>query len=140
MDLRAKEVIERLKEIQLERVRLIQEERRLVELLERTVDIQGRAGHSSNRQATDLAQLRALEDISLQGSDISYGTGDKVYIKNKLGALSPIGRRPNIKDRAATIVATEEDRIYLKNFNGKESWRIAKNLRPLTVEEQNRLG
>lgn len=141
MEITAQEILDRLKEIQLERVRLIQEERRLVNWLEEKLkaDTQGRPGHRSTEHPLSLEQSLIEDDISL-GSGASYGTGDKVYIKNKLGALAPEGRRAGLKDRAAVVVATEDNRIYIKNYHGKESWRAAKNLRPLKRQEEERLN
>ena len=141
MELTAQEIINRLKEVQLERVRLIQEERRLVNWLEEKLaaDTQDHPGHRSTGQSLSLEQSLAEDDISLD-SDTSYSTGDKVYIKNKLGALAPTGRRANLRDRAATVVATEDNRIYIQNFSGKESWRDPRNLRPLKAAELAKLS
>lgn len=140
MRLQAQQVIDRLKEIQVERVRLIQEERQLLSWLERTTDIQRATGQPQqpNREPPSLAQLEVLDGISVS-SDASYGVGDIVYIKSKLGALAPTGRRANLKDKTAVITAVEDEKIYLKNFDGKESWRVAKSLRPLTPQEEDQL-
>lgn len=132
MELTAAEVIERLKELQVERVRIIQEERRLLTLLERASDPQESPGQGLPSE-DDLSVLSAL-------SEFSYDVGAKVYIKNKLGALAPEGRKAKLKDRAATIVAVEDNRIYIRNYNGKESWRAAHNLRALTRQEFTRLS
>lgn len=140
MEVRVQDIIDKLKEIQLKRVRLIQEERRSLDLLEAKLasDAEARTGQHNRHNGRTLEQLLAEDHISL-GSSASYGIGDKVYVKNGLGALAPTGRRANLRDRAATVVASEEDRIYIKNFTGKESWRAAKNLRPLTHQEESQL-
>ena len=135
MELRAHQIIDRLKEIQLERVRLIQEERRLTNLLERAVDIQQRP----RQESVSIEHHLSLEGASTT-SDISYSVGERVYIKNKLGALAPEGRRASLKDRTARIVALEDNRIYIRNYSNKESWRAAHNLRPVTQEESNRIS
>ena len=133
MELRAQEIIDRLKELQVERVRIIQEERRLLDLLERTSDTRGGPGHSNLPTEDELSTLSAL-------SEFSYEIGAKVVVKNKLGALAPEGRRAKLKDKAATIVAIEDNRIYIRNYSGKESWRAQKNLRPLTKRESEKLA
>ena len=132
MELRAQDIIDKLKELQVKRVRIIQEERRLLDLLERTSDIRGSPRHSDLPTEDDLSTLSAL-------SDFSYEIGAKVVIKNKLGVLAPEGRRATLEDRAATIVAVEDNRIYIRNYSGKDSWRAQKNLRPLTQKESDKL-
>ena len=75
MELTAAEIIERLKELQVERVRIIQEERRLVYWLEekQAADTRGHPVRRSAGQPLSLEQSLAEDDISL-GSDTSYGT------------------------------------------------------------------
>lgn len=142
MEVRVEDIIDKLKEIQLKKIRLIQEERRFLDLLERKLasdaEARRRQRDGSNPPALTLHQSLAEDDISV-GSDVSYETGDEVYVKNNLGALAPSGRRANLKDRAAKVVATEDNRIYIKNYSGKESWRAAGNLRPLKRQEKARL-
>ena len=124
MQLTVQEIIDRLKEIQLERLRLIQEEQTLLNWLEeKEADNRGGPGHRSVGRPLSIEQSLTEDDISL-GSDTSYGTGDRVYVKNKLGALAPTGRRANLIARAATVVATEDNRIYIKNYWTRLSWAM----------------
>ena len=60
--------------------------------------------------------------------------GDHVYILNSISHVR--FRRETLKDRAAVVYKTTEDKIHIRTYNGHETWRKPSNLRRLTKRER----
>ena len=67
-----------------------------------------------------------------------FVVGDSVYITNRLRHI-PLRRLPTLRDRAAIITSMSGTRIYLRTYNGYDTWRIISNIRKLTRQERDRI-
>ena len=92
MRLRIQDIIDRLIEIQLERVRLVQEETRLLNWLQQKADADNRArlGQESTRQPLSLPQSLAEDNISFS-SDASYRTVTESTSRTNSELSHPLG-------------------------------------------------
>lgn len=55
-----------------------------------------------------------------------------MYINNAIRHT----RNPSLKDRVGVVVRVSGQRVYLETDSGYETWRLQKNLRDLTSQEQ----
>ena len=63
-----------------------------------------------------------------------YTAGQHVFIENSLGLI--VTRGVTSADRAAVVLRTTKQRVYIKTYNGWHTWRVPGNLRHLTRAEQ----
>ena len=126
-------LVAQLKALQVQKARLLDEERQIVDRL-------AQAASTRPREMYDL-DTRSSGPLSspTEAISVSFKTGDHVYITNRLGALTPLGRA-SLKDRAAIVTGWLGDRVYFKTLRGRESWRSPHNLRALTTREKSKLG
>lgn len=127
MNQEVNKLIDRLKEIHLHRESLYQEEKEIIKKI-------------SEQAVIDAPTAATSTPAGVPAPYGPFKTGDKVYIRNHLGALTPIGRRASLKDRAATVTGVLGDRVYFKTCRGRESWRATHNLRKLTDQEYSLLN
>ena len=90
---------------------------------------------------TELEELRRVERApefvpSRQETQPRFVRGDRVYIRNQIRHV-PTTRRSNSGDRAATVERVIGERIEIRTANGYSTWRIARNLRPITEAVYN---
>lgn len=102
----------RLKKIHIQRERLLKEEKEIL------------------RQLDDTRSLRQAGPFRI---------GDLVCITNRLGALSPLGRRATLSDRAAVVKQVDSNRVTFTTYRNRDSWRAPSNLRLLTDAERAQL-
>ena len=142
MEINIEDLVKRLKEIHLARIKLVQEERNIIDAIEKGIkeDIQVRRGQPVAAATPTLVIDRPTATQSYSTAAGPYQVGDKIYVTNSLGALTPFGRRAGIRDRAAIIIGLTGNRIDLTNYRGKTSWRSTKNIRRLTPQEEAQLN
>lgn len=126
-------LVARLKALQVQKARLLDEERQIVDCL-------AQASSPRPRAMLDLETRPSGSSADpTEAISGSFRTGDHVYITNRLGALTPLGRS-SLKDRAAIVTGWLGDRVYFQTLRGRESWRSPQNLRALTTHEKSKLG
>lgn len=121
-------IIERLRTINIQQQGLAKEEQELLEKLNHRIN--GRKA-SGSFASSEPGGRRIKEEDTLP-----FKVGDRVFIKNKLGSLAPLfGRSVTLKDRAAVVTNSQVDRVDLRTFQSKTSWRAPHNLRFLSAAE-----
>lgn len=116
-------IIQRLKELQVHRDHIREEERQLLaraEDLLRPTSQTGRVSPEPNPRRETTPTFR---------------TGEKVYITNRIRHV-PGTRHAILADRACVVQRTTPDRVYIRTYNGYETWRAANNLRLLSESER----
>ena len=156
-------IIDRLRQLQIQRRQIAAEERRLLRQLEDATwdsdDDDGsyataaetpRATTPAPRttpptqaaaRSTPVAHQQRAPPIVIpeRSSAYDYRIGDLVYITNSISHAPP-GRSNSLRFRAATVVSLRDGRVHFRTFSGTTTWRLPHNVRHLTVDEQNRLG
>lgn len=156
-------IIDRLRQLQLQRRQIATEERRLLrELEDATWDSDDDDGSYATAAETPRAATPAVRVTSPtqatapttpaaqqqrpppviipeRTSAYDYRIGDLIYITNRI-THAPPGRSNSLIFRAATVISLRDARVHFRTFSGTTSWRLPHNVRHLTLDEQHRLG
>ena len=121
----ASSLLNRLKEIQIERRRLLTEEESITARLQTL---------SLSWDTTPDDHSSGADDTTSCESFHRYLPGERVFIENKVKHIRHL-REPEPKDRAAVVQRVRPDQVFLKTYNGHSTWRSPRNIRRLSEEE-----
>ena len=128
-------LITQLTQLQLRREAILREEQRVTRDL---VELVGRTERDHTARAHEAPDVVPPVGHRDEPARLAIGQlGQRVYITNRIRHV-PIGRRSSTRDRAGVVTRVVGERIYVITYNHHKTWRIARNLRPLTeTEHQN---
>lgn len=119
-------LIARLQELQTRQQEILAEE------LQITQRIQEATTRVNSSQDTPDTSGRVSPDPGV------FTIGQHVFIQNRITHVQRF-RRPNLADRAAVVQRLTRDRIYVRTYNGHDTWRSPTNLRHLSIDERTEI-
>lgn len=131
-------IIERLNSLSLERQRIAEKERAL--LRQATLLTSNTGGQPDPAQHGRGGRISPIEDefVDAEEEEGVFEVGDHIYIENRIRHV-PFRLRPAPQDRTGIEHRVTEDRVYLRTYNGYDTWRNSRNVRRLSESERENL-
>ena len=123
-------LLRKLEEIHAKRERLLQEETVIIKQLRLLTILQ--TEEDSTAAPLDCHSLPPGDSVT----DSQFTPGKRVYIENRIHHL-PSNCPAGPKDRAAIVQRTRNNQVFIRTYNGHDTWRSPRNLRLLTPIEHN---
>ena len=120
-----------LESLRIERERINDEEKELIEAIRR-------ASSPTPRDTTSSSYENPPRNRRDEQTVGDFSIGQRVLITNRLTHL-PSGQRPTIKDRAAVVKRVTGARVHVITYNGAETNRAPGNLTRLSRSEHDRI-